>query len=72
MPPAAHCSTFFCGTTPSGRQRMSKNGRFGRQDGLKRLRRLRPQRSVPMQGRDIIRLEEHFKIAPKHPGMGRR
>ena len=23
-------------------------------------------------GRDILRLEEHFKIAPKHPGMGRR
>jgi hypothetical protein len=50
---------------------MNKNGRFGRQDDPKRLRRLKPQRSVPT-GREIIRLEEHFKIAPKHPGMGRR
>ena len=51
---------------------MSKNAKFGRNDEPKRLRRLRPQRSVPMQGRDIIRLEEHYRIAPKHPGMGRR
>jgi hypothetical protein len=51
---------------------LSKNGKFGKQDGAKRPRRLRPQRSAPVQGRDIIRLEEHFKIAPKHPGMGRR
>ena len=51
---------------------MSKSGRFGRQDEQKQLRRQRPQRSVPVKGRDIIRLEEHFKIAPKHPGMGRR
>ena len=53
---------------------MGKNGKFGRQDESKRQRgerRLKPQRSVPT-GRDIIRLEEHFKIAPKHPGMGRR
>jgi len=51
---------------------MGKNGKYSRQDESRRQRRLRPQRSVPMQGRDIIRLEEHFKIAPKHPGMGRR
>ncbi len=54
---------------------MGKNGKFGRQDESRRQHRelrLRPQRSAPMQGRDIIRLEEHFKIAPKHPGMGRR
>jgi hypothetical protein len=50
---------------------MAKNGKFGRQGDSKRLRRQKPQRSVPT-GRDIIRLEEHFKIAPKHPGMGRR
>jgi hypothetical protein len=49
---------------------MGKTGRPGKQDELKR--RLKPQRSVPVRGRDIIRLEEHFKIAPKHPGMGRR
>ena len=23
-------------------------------------------------GRDLFRKEEHFMIAPKHPGMGRR
>jgi hypothetical protein len=50
---------------------LSKNGKLGKQDGSKRLRQLRPRRAVPM-ARDIIRLEEHFKIAPKHPGMGRR
>ncbi len=50
---------------------MGKIGRFGKQGDSKRPRRLKPQRSVPT-GRDIIRLEEHFKIAPKHPGMGRR
>ena len=51
---------------------MNRTGRFGKQDDAKRQRKLRPRRSVPIQGRDIIRLEEHFKIAPKHPGMGRR
>jgi hypothetical protein len=50
---------------------MSKNGKPGKQSDPKRLRHLKPQRSGPT-GRDIIRLEEHFKIAPKHPGMGRR
>jgi hypothetical protein len=50
---------------------MSRTERFGKQDDPKRQRKLRPQRSVPA-GRDIIRLEEHFRIAPKHPGMGRR
>lgn len=25
-----------------------------------------------MSGRDLFRREEHFRIAPKHPGMGRR
>jgi len=50
---------------------MDKNAKYGRHDDPKPLRRLRPQRSVPM-GRDIIRLEEHYRIAPKHPGMGRR
>jgi hypothetical protein len=51
---------------------MSRSGRFGKQDDPKRVRRLRPQRSAPVRGRDIIRLEEHLQIAPKHPGMGRR
>jgi hypothetical protein len=49
---------------------MSKSGRFGRR--AKHAQKVRIQKSVPKQGRDILRFEEHFKIAPKHPGMGRR
>jgi hypothetical protein len=51
---------------------MSKNGKSGRRFELRREDRNRPLKSIPMTGRDILRLEEHFKIAPKHPGMGRR
>ena len=51
---------------------MGKTGRFGKQDAMKRRPKLQPHHSVPVKGRDIIRLEEHFRIAPKHPGMGRR
>lgn len=29
-------------------------------------------RSRLMSGRDTFRREEHLRIAPKHPGMGRR
>ncbi len=51
---------------------MSKNGKSGKRSELRRLERNRPSKSVPMTGRDILRLEERFRIAPKHPGMGRR
>ena len=51
---------------------MSRNGRSVRRFELRRANRIRPVRSVPLTGRDILRLEEHFRIAPKHPGMGRR
>ncbi len=51
---------------------MGKNARFGKYGNAKRKEKVRAHKSIPMQGRDILRLEEHFKIAPKHPGMGRR
>jgi len=51
---------------------MSKNGKSSRRSELRRVERSRPSRSVPLKGRDILRLEENFRIAPKHPGMGRR
>ena len=51
---------------------MSKNGKFGKRSELQRMDRSRPSKSVPLKGRDILRFEESFRIAPKHPGMGRR
>jgi hypothetical protein len=51
---------------------MSKTGKSGRRFEQRRVDRNHPLKSVPTTGRDILRLEEHFKIAPKHPGMGRR
>ncbi len=51
---------------------MSKSVKLGKHTGGRELRKVQPRRSIPVQGRDIIRLEEHFRIAPKHPGMGRR
>jgi hypothetical protein len=51
---------------------MSKNGKSGRRSALQRLNRSRASKPVPLKGRDILRLEEHFRIAPKHPGMGRK
>lgn len=49
---------------------MSKGEWYRKQQA--RPLKLRLQKSAPMSGRDILRFEEHFKIAPKHPGMGRR
>jgi hypothetical protein len=51
---------------------MSKNGKSSRRFELRRVDRARPLKSVPLSGRDILRLEEQLRIAPKHPGMGRR
>ncbi len=51
---------------------MSKNGKFNKRSELQRQDRSRPSKSVLLKGRDILRLEESFRIAPKHPGMGRR
>ena len=49
---------------------MSKIGKFVKPE--KNQPKVRPHKSVSMRGRDILRFEEHFRIAPKHPGMGRR
>jgi hypothetical protein len=51
---------------------MRKNGKSGKREEAKRPRKVQPRQSTPVQGRDILRFEEHFRIAPKHPGMGRR
>ncbi len=51
---------------------MSKNGRFSRRSELRRVERSGAPKSIPLKGRDILRFEESFRIAPKHPGMGRR
>ena len=51
---------------------MGKNGRFGKYGDHKRKDKLRTSRAVPLKGRDIIKLDEHRKIAPKHPNMGKR
>jgi hypothetical protein len=51
---------------------MSRNGKSGRRSELRRVGHARPLKSVPLNGREILRFEEHLRIAPKHPGMGRR
>jgi len=51
---------------------MSKNGKVSRRSELRRVERSRAPKSAPLKGRDILRFEESFRIAPKHPGMGRR
>jgi len=48
-----------------------KSGRFGKYGDSKRAEKLRDQKKAPGQSKDYIKLEEHFKIAPKHPGRGR-
>jgi len=51
---------------------MAKNGKFGANaDGKRKHKDMLPK-SRPTSGRDILRRDEHFRIAPKHPGMGRR
>jgi hypothetical protein len=51
---------------------MAKTGRQVRWGGGRRDIAL-PQRAVaPSKGREILRREERLRIAPKHPGMGRR
>jgi hypothetical protein len=49
--------------------KIGKNGKEG--DRRKNEKRKLPK--PPSQGgRDILRREAQFRIAPKHPGMGRR
>ncbi len=51
---------------------MSKAAKFGKGGKSKRTRKVKLPKSAQSSGRDIIRRDEHFRIAPKHPGMGRR
>jgi hypothetical protein len=51
---------------------MSKNDKIrGRREESRKAGMSKAKPPV-RSGRDILRQEEHFRIAPKHPGMGRR
>jgi hypothetical protein len=47
-----------------------KPGLFGKSRRKERVKPIKGQQSL--MGRDILRRDEHFRIAPGHPGMGRR
>jgi len=49
--------------------RKAKPSLFGKAKGHERAK---PLKAQPLTGRDIVRRDEHFRIAPGHPGMGRR
>ncbi|MBA7696250.1 hypothetical protein ES703_104893 [subsurface metagenome] len=51
---------------------MSKGGRFGKYGEKKRKQKLKKIKGKPLAGRDIIKFDEHRKISPKHPNMGKR
>lgn len=51
---------------------MARTGMLRTHPNKKRKERAMLLRSRLMSGRDIFRREEHFRIAPKHPGTGRR
>lgn len=51
---------------------MRKIGRFNGRREETRVAATRKGKPPARSGRDILRQEEHFRIAPKHPGMGRR
>jgi hypothetical protein len=51
---------------------MGKGGRFGKYGDSKRKLKLRKQKANIRRGRDISKIQEHFKISPKHPGGGRK
>ncbi len=51
---------------------MYKLGKSGKDPAKKGLEKNLMRKSLSQSGRDIIRREAQFKIAPKHPGMGRR
>jgi hypothetical protein len=59
---------------PSHREEAAAMYRFGKKEkrGPRHTERLQTRKSTLRGGRDILRREESFKIAPKHPGMGRR
>ncbi len=54
---------------------MNKPWKFGKDSDKKRMEnqeKSRMPKNQPLGGRDILRREAQFRIAPKHPGMGRR
>jgi hypothetical protein len=50
---------------------MYRFGKVGKKPDSKTRDRLPPARALG-SGRDILRRDEQLRIAPKHPGMGRR
>jgi hypothetical protein len=44
----------------------------GKNAGSRKSDKQKTRKSVFRGGRDILKREEQFRIAPKHPGMGRR
>ena len=51
---------------------MAKSGRFGKYGEKKRNKKLKGQKQKPKRPEDFLKLEEHYKISPKHPGRGRK
>ena len=51
---------------------MSKGGRFGKYGDKKRENKLKESKGIPLISKDIIKFDEHRKISPKHPNMGKR
>lgn len=51
---------------------MYRLGRTDKDRNRKQTQKIQPSKRYPETGRDILRRVEQFRIAPKHPGMGRR
>ena len=51
---------------------MPKSGKSGKREDSRGWGRIRAMRGEKPGGREIIRRDEHRKIAPKHPNMGRK
>jgi hypothetical protein len=51
---------------------MGKAAKLGKGAKTKKGKKITLPNSAQSSGREIIRRDEHFRIAPKHPGMGRR
>jgi hypothetical protein len=52
-----------------GMYRIGKAGKDAKNKGQEKQK---TRKSLSLGGRDILRREAQFRIAPKHPGMGRR
>ena len=51
---------------------MATDGRFGKYGEKKRSEKLKEQKKLPKRASATYKLEEHYKISPKHPGKGRK